>query len=61
VWQTLDSPRRRRFDDPQVANLVISILEGATAVARINKRSAALDDAHRHLSLYLETVVRLTK
>jgi TetR/AcrR family transcriptional repressor of nem operon len=42
-----------------VANLMISILEGATVVARINKRSAALDDAQRHLSLYLETAVRL--
>jgi TetR/AcrR family transcriptional regulator, transcriptional repressor for nem operon len=42
-----------------VANLVISILEGAAAVARINKRSAALDDAQRHLNLYLETAVRL--
>jgi hypothetical protein len=38
---------------------VISILEGAAAVARINKRSAALDDAQRHLNLYLETAVRL--
>jgi TetR/AcrR family transcriptional regulator, transcriptional repressor for nem operon len=42
-----------------VANLMISILEGATVVARINKRSRALDDAQRHLSLYLETAVRL--
>jgi TetR/AcrR family transcriptional repressor of nem operon len=42
-----------------VANLMISLLEGATVVARINKRSAALDDAQRHLSLYLETAVRL--
>jgi AcrR family transcriptional regulator len=42
-----------------VANLVISILEGATVIARINKRSAALEDAQRHLNLYLETVVRL--
>ena len=42
-----------------VANLVISVLEGATVIARINKRSAALDDAQRHLSLYLETAVRL--
>jgi TetR/AcrR family transcriptional regulator, transcriptional repressor for nem operon len=42
-----------------VANLMISVLEGATVVARINKRSAALDDAQRHLSLYLETGVRL--
>jgi TetR/AcrR family transcriptional repressor of nem operon len=42
-----------------VANLVISTLEGATVLARINKRSSALDDAQRHLSLYLETAVRL--
>jgi TetR/AcrR family transcriptional regulator, transcriptional repressor for nem operon len=42
-----------------VANLVISTLEGATVVARINKRSAALHDAQRHLNLYLETEVRL--
>jgi len=42
-----------------VANLVISVLEGATVVARINKKSAALEDAQRHLSLYLETAVRL--
>jgi AcrR family transcriptional regulator len=42
-----------------VSNLVISILEGATAVTRINKRYAALDDARKHLNLYLETVVRL--
>jgi AcrR family transcriptional regulator len=47
------------IDPHSVANLVISILEGATAVARINKRSAALDDAQRHLNLYLETAVRL--
>jgi TetR/AcrR family transcriptional repressor of nem operon len=47
------------IDPHSVANLVISILEGAAAVARINRRSAALDDARRHLSLYLETAVRL--
>jgi hypothetical protein len=46
-------------DPHSVANLVISILEGATIIARINKRSAALDDAQRHLSHYLETAVRL--
>ena len=44
-----------------VANLVISILEGATVVARINKRSGALQDAQRHLSLYLETMVSFTR
>src|SRR5258705_494739 len=49
------------IDPHSVANLLISILEGATVVARINKRSAALDDAQRHLNLYLETVVRLAR
>jgi TetR/AcrR family transcriptional repressor of nem operon len=46
------------IDPHSVANLVISMLEGATLVARMDKRSAALDDAQRHLSLYLETAVR---
>jgi AcrR family transcriptional regulator len=47
------------IDPHSIANLVISMLEGATALTRINKRSAALDDAQRHLNLYLETAVRL--
>jgi TetR/AcrR family transcriptional repressor of nem operon len=47
------------IDPHSIANLVISLLEGATVLARINKRSAALDDAQRHLNLYLETAVRL--
>jgi TetR/AcrR family transcriptional repressor of nem operon len=47
------------IDPHSVANLVISMLEGATVLARINRRSAALDDAQRHLSLYLETEVRI--
>jgi TetR/AcrR family transcriptional regulator, transcriptional repressor for nem operon len=47
------------IDPHSVANLVISILEGATVVARIDKRSAALNDAQRHLNLYLETAVRV--
>jgi TetR/AcrR family transcriptional regulator, transcriptional repressor for nem operon len=42
-----------------IADLLISTLEGATVVARINKRSAALGGAQRHLNLYLETAVRL--
>jgi AcrR family transcriptional regulator len=46
-------------DPHSVANLVISILEGATAVTRISKRSAALDDVQRHLNQYLETAFRL--
>ena len=47
------------IDPHSIANLVISMLEGATAVTRINKKSAALEDAQRHLNLYLETAVRL--
>jgi hypothetical protein len=47
------------IDPHSVANLVISMLEGATVAARINKGSAALADAQRHLSLYLETAVRV--
>jgi TetR/AcrR family transcriptional regulator, transcriptional repressor for nem operon len=47
------------IDPISVANLVISILEGATVIARINKRSPVLNDAQRHLNLYLETAVRL--
>ena len=43
-----------------VANLVISTLEGATVLARIDKRSSALVDAQRHLRIYLETAVRLS-
>jgi TetR/AcrR family transcriptional repressor of nem operon len=47
------------IDSHSVANLLISMLEGATAIARIDKSSAVLDDAQRHLSLFLETAVRL--
>jgi TetR/AcrR family transcriptional regulator, transcriptional repressor for nem operon len=46
------------IDPHTVANLVISILEGATVMARIHKRATALNDAQRHLELYLETAVR---
>jgi TetR/AcrR family transcriptional repressor of nem operon len=46
-------------DPLSVANLVISMLEGATVLSRINKRSSALADAQSHLSLYLETAVRV--
>jgi TetR/AcrR family transcriptional repressor of nem operon len=48
-----------QIDPHAVANVVISLLEGATAVARINKRSDALSDAQKHLNLYLESVVKL--
>jgi TetR/AcrR family transcriptional regulator, transcriptional repressor for nem operon len=48
-----------QIDPRAVANLIISLLEGATAIARINKRSDALRDAQGHLNLYLDSVVRL--
>ena len=48
-----------QVDPHSVANLVISILEGATVITRINKRAAVLKEAQRHLSTYLETTVRL--
>ena len=47
------------IDPHPTANLLISTLEGATVLARINKRSSALEDAQRHFNLYLETSVRL--
>src|SRR5260370_37024909 len=46
-------------DPHSVANLLISTLEGVTVVGRINKRSAPLADAQRHLTLYLATRARL--
>jgi TetR/AcrR family transcriptional regulator, transcriptional repressor for nem operon len=46
------------IDPRSVANLVISMLEGATAIARIDKRSTVLSDVQRHLGSYLETDVR---
>lgn len=46
------------MDADSVATLVISFLEGATVVNRVNRRSTALQSAQRHLDLYLETVVR---
>lgn len=50
---------KSEIDPHSVANLLISLLEGATAIARLNKRSGALNDAQKHLGLYLETAVRL--
>jgi TetR/AcrR family transcriptional repressor of nem operon len=46
------------IDADSVATLVISFLEGATVVNRVNRRSTALQSTQRHLDLYLETVVR---
>jgi AcrR family transcriptional regulator len=48
-----------KIDADSVATLLISFLEGATVVNRVNSRSAALKSTQKHLDLYLETVVRL--
>jgi AcrR family transcriptional regulator len=48
-----------KVDADAVATLVISFLEGATVVNRVDPRSAALRSTQGHLDLYLETVVRL--
>jgi TetR/AcrR family transcriptional repressor of nem operon len=42
-----------------VATLLISTLEGSTAISRIDKRSQALAHAQANLDRFLETVVRL--
>ena len=49
------------LDADAAAHLVISILVGATVVNRINPRCGALNEAQRHLNLYLEREVRLAK
>lgn len=49
----------RKDIDPQgVAVFLISTLEGATAVSRIDKRSGALAAARKYLESFLETEVR---
>jgi TetR/AcrR family transcriptional repressor of nem operon len=44
-----------------VATLLISTLEGSTAISRIDKRSQALLHARENLDRFLETTVRLSK
>jgi TetR/AcrR family transcriptional repressor of nem operon len=41
-----------------VANFLISTLEGATAISRIDKRSGALADVQENLTRYLDAEVR---
>jgi TetR/AcrR family transcriptional regulator, transcriptional repressor for nem operon len=43
-----------------VATLLISTLEGSTAISRIDKRSQALAHARQNLDLFLEAMVRLS-
>ncbi|HMF77784.1 MAG TPA: TetR/AcrR family transcriptional regulator [Bryobacteraceae bacterium] len=43
----------------KLANVVISCLEGALMIARLERKSDALLNAQAHLDMYLEAVVRL--
>lgn len=49
---------RREVQPQRVATLLISALEGSTAISRIDKRSQALAHAQANLDWFLETVVR---
>lgn len=49
---------RKDVDPQRVAVFVISTLEGALAVSRIDKRSGALAAAEQYLELFLEMEVR---
>lgn len=42
-----------------IATLLISTLEGSTAISRIDKRSQALRHARQNLDRFLEGMVRL--
>jgi len=43
----------------KVANIIISCLEGALMISRLERKPDALHDAQTHLENYLETAVRL--
>lgn len=49
---------RREVQPQGIATLLISTLEGSTAISRIDKRSQALAHAQANLDGFLETVVR---
>jgi len=49
---------RREVQPQGIATLLISALEGSTAISRIDKRSQALAHAQANLDWFLETVVR---
>jgi len=49
---------RSEVQPQSVATLLISTLEGATAVSRIDKRSSALAYVHESLNRFLEAEVR---
>jgi TetR/AcrR family transcriptional regulator, transcriptional repressor for nem operon len=51
---------RRGVDSKEVATLIISALEGALVIDRLERNREALVAAQSHLERYLETQVRLT-
>jgi len=51
----------RRVDSRKLAILIISCLEGALMIARLEHDKQALQLAQTHLQLYLDTQVRLAK
>lgn len=52
---------RRRVDGKEVATLIISSLEGALVISRLERNREALVAAQSHLERYLETEVRLSR
>jgi len=52
---------RRDVNAKEVATLIISSLEGALVIGRLERNRAALVTAQSHLERYLETEVRLSR
>ena len=52
---------RRGVNAKEVATLIISSLEGALVIGRLERNRAALVTAQSHLERYLETEVRLSR
>jgi TetR/AcrR family transcriptional repressor of nem operon len=48
---------RSEIDSEDVAALIISLLEGAMALDRLDRKSGFLEAAGRHLAFYLDTIV----
>jgi TetR/AcrR family transcriptional regulator, transcriptional repressor for nem operon len=48
---------RSEINPEEVAGLIISLLEGAMALDRVNRKSRFLEAAGRHLTFYLDTIV----
>jgi TetR/AcrR family transcriptional repressor of nem operon len=48
---------RSEIDPEEVASLIISLLEGAMALDRVDRKSGFLEAAGRHLTFYLDAIV----